>query len=316
MPFKSKAQQRYLFAKKPVIAREFADHTPKGAYKKLPEHAKKATVTKDDLVADGPTPVKDRTLKLLGPTDPPTQEVKNCDRKVETMKPGVKQAAQECLILTLAHLTKQAAERRDLDHVRDLSKLAMSYAATRDLNEAIAMCYPTTPNVKRDSLKSALIQKTAELRKESGALVNAADWLEKAPGKAWGSARNMMGNAWQGISGAVDRNITQPMSTVTKPIGNFFNRVWGAFQGARQGWNSAVPQPPTPAPAPTPPGGALAAPGAGRFQRKIALTQTVPVSMPKHAPAPSRNMPLAASAIKRRTRFSFNGTPSNTNAKR
>lgn len=35
--FKSKAQQKYLFAKKPEVAEEFADATPKKAYKKLPE---------------------------------------------------------------------------------------------------------------------------------------------------------------------------------------------------------------------------------------------------------------------------------------
>jgi len=36
MPFKSDAQRRFLFAKHPEVAREFADATPKGA--KLPEH--------------------------------------------------------------------------------------------------------------------------------------------------------------------------------------------------------------------------------------------------------------------------------------
>jgi hypothetical protein len=35
MPFKSEAQRRYLFAKHPKVAKEFAAHTPKGA--KLPE---------------------------------------------------------------------------------------------------------------------------------------------------------------------------------------------------------------------------------------------------------------------------------------
>lgn len=38
MPFKSKAQQRYMFAKHPEIAQEFAEATPN--IKKLPEHAK------------------------------------------------------------------------------------------------------------------------------------------------------------------------------------------------------------------------------------------------------------------------------------
>ena len=40
MPFKSKAQQKYMFAKMPELAREFAEKTPAKAYKKLPEHVK------------------------------------------------------------------------------------------------------------------------------------------------------------------------------------------------------------------------------------------------------------------------------------
>ena len=36
MPFESNAQRKYLFAKKPKVAKEFAAKTPKG--KKLPEH--------------------------------------------------------------------------------------------------------------------------------------------------------------------------------------------------------------------------------------------------------------------------------------
>ena len=40
MPFRSRAQQAYLFSQKPEIAREFAAHTPKSAYKGLPEHAR------------------------------------------------------------------------------------------------------------------------------------------------------------------------------------------------------------------------------------------------------------------------------------
>lgn len=38
MPFKSKAQRKFLFAKKPKVAKEFASKTPKG--KKLPEKVK------------------------------------------------------------------------------------------------------------------------------------------------------------------------------------------------------------------------------------------------------------------------------------
>jgi len=40
MPFASKKQQAYLFAKKPEVAEEFAEKTPKSAYKKLPEYVK------------------------------------------------------------------------------------------------------------------------------------------------------------------------------------------------------------------------------------------------------------------------------------
>lgn len=39
MPFKSKAQQKFMFAKKPKLAKEFAEHTPN--IKSLPEHVKK-----------------------------------------------------------------------------------------------------------------------------------------------------------------------------------------------------------------------------------------------------------------------------------
>jgi hypothetical protein len=39
MPFASKAQRAFLFAKHPKLAKEFAKHTPKGA--KLPKHVKK-----------------------------------------------------------------------------------------------------------------------------------------------------------------------------------------------------------------------------------------------------------------------------------
>lgn len=42
MPFASKAQQGFLFAKHPDVAKKFAAETPKKAYKTLPEHAKDA----------------------------------------------------------------------------------------------------------------------------------------------------------------------------------------------------------------------------------------------------------------------------------
>ena len=38
MPFRSRAQQKYLFAKKPEIAESFSEEKPKSAYKSLPEH--------------------------------------------------------------------------------------------------------------------------------------------------------------------------------------------------------------------------------------------------------------------------------------
>jgi hypothetical protein len=43
-PFKSDAQRKFLFAKKPKIAKEFAASTPKG--KKLPKHVKKKKSSK------------------------------------------------------------------------------------------------------------------------------------------------------------------------------------------------------------------------------------------------------------------------------
>lgn len=46
MPFKSKAQAKYLFSKKPEIAKKFAEETPKSTYKKLKEHVSKARKTK------------------------------------------------------------------------------------------------------------------------------------------------------------------------------------------------------------------------------------------------------------------------------
>jgi hypothetical protein len=39
MPFRSKAQRKYLFATNPKVARKFAAETPKG--KKLPEKVSK-----------------------------------------------------------------------------------------------------------------------------------------------------------------------------------------------------------------------------------------------------------------------------------
>jgi hypothetical protein len=41
MPFKSKAQQAYLSIHEPEVAKEFADHTSKKQYKKLPQYVAK-----------------------------------------------------------------------------------------------------------------------------------------------------------------------------------------------------------------------------------------------------------------------------------
>jgi hypothetical protein len=41
MPFASKAQQGFLYAKHPDVAEKFAKDTPKSAYKDLPEHKRK-----------------------------------------------------------------------------------------------------------------------------------------------------------------------------------------------------------------------------------------------------------------------------------
>jgi len=41
MPFKSKAQMKYLYAKEPEVAKEFANKTSKKTLKKLPEKVKK-----------------------------------------------------------------------------------------------------------------------------------------------------------------------------------------------------------------------------------------------------------------------------------
>lgn len=40
MTFKSKAQKAFLYSQEPEVAREFAEHTPKSAYQKLPEYSR------------------------------------------------------------------------------------------------------------------------------------------------------------------------------------------------------------------------------------------------------------------------------------
>lgn len=317
MPFASKAQQGFLFAKHPAVARRFADHTPKGAYKKLPQHVgdkakKKAAVAPQELINDGPTPVKDKTLKLLGPTDPPTQHVQMADSGSKLEK-VTKEAAVGLCCLTLASLTKQACERRDLPQVAAFTKLAENLAATGSLDRALEMVYPDAPWVKRVDLKHALVSKTAALAKDAWVLQDAAKWMEEAPGKAWGAVRGAAGNAWKGFTGAVDRNIVQPMSGITKPIGNFFNKLHGAWNGMQQGWNGAG-QPPAPAPAPAAPAVTPPAPTSqfgqpGRFGRKFAESMCTKIDMPKHEATPAKNTLLPAPGSKRKTRYSFNRAP-------
>lgn len=58
MPFKSKAQQRFLFAKHPKIAKEFADETDD--IKDLPEHV---SDKKEDHKSDKKDPPKDPPKK-------------------------------------------------------------------------------------------------------------------------------------------------------------------------------------------------------------------------------------------------------------
>lgn len=40
MPFVSKAQQKFLYAREPEVAEKFAEHTPKSAYSKLPDYVR------------------------------------------------------------------------------------------------------------------------------------------------------------------------------------------------------------------------------------------------------------------------------------
>jgi hypothetical protein len=41
MPFKSKAQQGFLFKKHPKVAKQFAAHTSKAQYKRMPKRVKR-----------------------------------------------------------------------------------------------------------------------------------------------------------------------------------------------------------------------------------------------------------------------------------
>jgi hypothetical protein len=52
MPFKSKAQQGYLYANKPEVAKKFAEDTPATAYKTLPYKKKKKRKSFSDIAKD------------------------------------------------------------------------------------------------------------------------------------------------------------------------------------------------------------------------------------------------------------------------
>lgn len=66
MPFVSKAQRRWMFAKKPAMAREWASKTTKGA--KLPEHVKKSKVKKYKIAINN-------KIKSYGSMDPKTNKI-------------------------------------------------------------------------------------------------------------------------------------------------------------------------------------------------------------------------------------------------
>ena len=63
MPFKSKAQQRYLFSRNPDVAGEFASKTPN--IKKLPERVHPKGSTKNKPVTSAFKPGKKSTSKAL-----------------------------------------------------------------------------------------------------------------------------------------------------------------------------------------------------------------------------------------------------------
>ena len=53
MPFRSQSQRKYLFAKHPGIAKEFASKTSKALMKKLPEHVGGNTMAKSKSKGKG-----------------------------------------------------------------------------------------------------------------------------------------------------------------------------------------------------------------------------------------------------------------------
>lgn len=93
MPFQSKAQRRFMYARHPQMAKEWEEHTPKG--KKLPEHVKKKEAemktAKKDMPhfteQDRPEKVKDiyRALKREHPGMPAEMKARIAARQG---KPG------------------------------------------------------------------------------------------------------------------------------------------------------------------------------------------------------------------------------------
>ena len=175
MPFRSKAQQGYLFANKPDIAREFADATPQGTYKKLPKRvAKKSNVSPEDLQAKTPTHVT--TLKLLGPTDPPTQKVTTAGP--ESSQEALKKQANALAALCIAGLAKTEAEKKAYANVARLTKLAEGFVHTGSLRLAIKKAYPEADYTKQDLLLKGLVGFVREKRADTQYLGAASAWLD------------------------------------------------------------------------------------------------------------------------------------------
>jgi len=53
MPFKSKAQQRYLYAREPKVAKRYAEETTSMSYGRLPERVGKRKKKKFSDIAKG-----------------------------------------------------------------------------------------------------------------------------------------------------------------------------------------------------------------------------------------------------------------------
>lgn len=87
MPFASQAQRRYLFAKEPEVAKEFAAATPKG--KKLPEHVKKkeaSAMLKEILARNTKTAELDSPAKEPGDSALKSGKIPVEGREIEDKK--------------------------------------------------------------------------------------------------------------------------------------------------------------------------------------------------------------------------------------